>query len=229
MKPRLFSLSALGLIVIGLLLAPSPARAQVKPIRLRNGVIPAQASQPASNQAKSALAQPPVSGLFLVQFSSPPGREARDQLAAIGVDLLHYVPEDTFVARLRGVSLDRVRTAPLVQWIGEYHPAYKIHPRLAAAARAAILTNQVVAVNALIAPQATPDEIAEVRSLFLTIAHESKLRQGTILQGGLAPVRLNALCFAAARFTMSPGGCGVRVRRPTPSRPTLGTPSGFVV
>src|SRR5664280_2279196 len=96
-KPRLFSRSALGLIVIGLLLAPSPARAQVKPIRLRNGVIPAQASQPSSNQAKSALAQPPVSGLFLVQFSSPPGREARDQLAAIGVDLLHYVPEDTFV------------------------------------------------------------------------------------------------------------------------------------
>jgi hypothetical protein len=184
--------------VIGLLLAPSPARAQVKPIRLRNGVIPAQASQPSSNQAKSALAQPPVSGLFLVQFSSPPGREARDQLAAIGVDLLHYVPEDTFVARLRGVSLDRVRTAPLVQWIGEYHPTYKIHPRLAAAARGALLTNQVVAVNALIAPQATPDEIAEVRSLFLTIAHESKLRQGTILQGGLAPASLGTLAQSSS-------------------------------
>ena len=165
----------------------------MKPIRLRNGVIPAQASQPVTSQAKSALPQPPVSGLFLVQFSSPPGREEREQLAGLGVDLLRYVPEDTFVARLRGVSLDRLRAAPSVQWVGEYRPEHKIHPRLAAAARAALQTNQLVAVNVLIAPQATPGEIVEVRLLFSTIAHESQLRQGTIFRGALAPARLDAL------------------------------------
>ena len=165
----------------------------MKPIRLRNGVIPAQASQPVTSQAKSALPQPPVSGLFLVQFSSPPGREEREQLAGLGVDLLRYVPEDTFVARLRGVSLDRLRAAPSVQWVGEYRPEHKIHPRLAAAARATVQTNQLVAVNVLIAPQATPGELAEVRSLFATITHESQLRQGIILRGALAPARLDAL------------------------------------
>jgi subtilisin family serine protease len=170
----------------------------MKPIRLRTGVIPAQASQGGTSQAQSALAQPPVSGLFLIQFSSPPGREAREQLAGIGVDLLRYVPEDTFIARLRGVSLDRVRTAPLVQWVGEYRPACKVHPRLAAAARGALQTNQIVAVNVLLAPQATPGEIAEVRSLFSTIAHESHLRQGTILRGGLAPHRLEALAESSS-------------------------------
>jgi hypothetical protein len=176
-----------------LLLVFARPAVEAKPIRLRIGVISTEAAQPAISQAKSALPQPPVSGLFLVQFSSPPGRETREQLAAIGVDLLHYVPEDTFVARLRGVSLDRLRTAPLVQWVGEYHPAYKIHPRLTAAAHGVLQTNQLVAVNVLIAPRATPNEIAEVRSLFSTIAHQSQLRQGTILRGALAPGRLDAL------------------------------------
>jgi hypothetical protein len=165
----------------------------MKPIRLRNGVLPAQASQPAASQALSALPQPPMSGLFLVQFSSPPGPETRKQLEVIGVELLHYVPEDTFVARLRGVSLDQVRAAPLVQWVGEYHSSYKVHSRLTAAARVALPINQTVAVNVVIAPQATPGEIAAVRSLFSTIAHESQLRQGTLLRGGLAPARLEAL------------------------------------
>jgi hypothetical protein len=198
-KPRFFPSSAFSLIAIGLLLQASfPAGAQVKPIRLRNGVIPAQVAQPVTTQANSALAQPAVSGLFLVQFSSPPGREARDQLAAIGVNLLHYIPEDAFVARLRGVSLDRLRTAPSVAWVGEYRPEHKVHPRLAAAARAAVQTNQLIAVNVVIAPQATPAEIAEVRSLFATIAHESQLRQGTILRGALAPDRLDALAHASA-------------------------------
>jgi hypothetical protein len=176
-----------------LLLAFARPAVEAKPIRLRSGVISAQASQPGLSQAKSALPQTPVSGLFLVQFSSPPGREAREELAAIGVDLLHYVPEDTFVARLRGVSLDRLGTMPSVQWVGEYRPTYKVHPRLAAAIQGPRQTNQLVAVNVLIAPRATPDEIAEVRSQFSTIAHQSQLRQGTILRGVLAPGRLDAL------------------------------------
>ena len=41
------------------------------------------------------------------------------------------------VARLRGVSLGLLQASPLVEWVGEYRPAYKVHPRLAAAARAA--------------------------------------------------------------------------------------------
>jgi hypothetical protein len=50
----------------------------------------------------------------------------------------------------------------------------------------------------LIAPQATLGEIAEVRSLFSAITHESQFRQGTILRGALAPDRLAALAQASA-------------------------------
>jgi len=197
-KPRLYPCCAHNLIGICLLLAFVRPAVEANPIRLRSGVIPAQASQPGLSKAKSALPQTSVSGLFLVQFSSPPGREAREQLAAIGVDLLHYVPDDTFVARLRGVSLDRLGTMPSVQWVGEYHPTYKVHPRLAAAMQGTLQTNQLVAVNVLIAPRATPDEIAEVRSLFSAIAHQSQLRQGTILRGALAPGRLDALAQSSS-------------------------------
>ncbi len=166
----------------------------MKPIRLRSGFIPAQAPQAQASQTQPALSQPPASGLFLIQFSSPPGREAREQLASMGVDLLCYVPEDAFVARFRGVSLAQLQASPLVQWVGEYRPAYKVHPRLAAAAaRGTLQTNPVVALNVLLAPRAAPDEVAEVRHLFSFIAHESHLRLGTILRGDLAPARLEAL------------------------------------
>jgi hypothetical protein len=64
-KPRFIPSSAFSLVTIGLLVqASSPAGAQVKPIRLRNGVIPAQAAQPGTGQAKPALAQSPTSGNF---------------------------------------------------------------------------------------------------------------------------------------------------------------------
>ncbi len=85
-----------------------------------------------------------------------------------------------------------------MEWVGEYHPAYKVHPRLAAATSKALQTNQIVLVSVLIAPQTAPGELAEVRSLFTTLAHESQLRQGTILQGGLAPDRLGALAQASS-------------------------------
>ncbi len=193
MKFRFVPSSAFSLIAISLLLIPCPAGAQAKPIRLRNGVISTQTAQPVVSQAQSAVSQPPASGLFLVQFSSAPGREARQELAAMGVDLVHYVPDDTFVARFHRVSLDKVRAAPGVQWVGDYLPAYKVHPRLAAAARAVPQTNQTLAVTVVISLQATPAEIAGLRALFSTVASESHLRGGSLLRGKLPPASLDAL------------------------------------
>ena len=186
--------SARSLIVICLFLVFDHPAAQAKPIRLRTGVILTETAA----KATSTLPDSPVSGLFLVQFSAPPPPEVRAQLSAVGVDLLRYVPEDVFVARLRKVRLDQLRAWPSVEWVGEYHPAYKVHPRLAAATSKAQQTNQIVLVSVLIAPQTPPGEIAEVRSLFATIAQESQLRQGTILQGGLASDRLGALAQAGS-------------------------------
>ena len=53
--------------------------------------------------------------------------------------------------------------------------------------------NQLVTVNILLSPDATPAEIAGVRSLLSSVQHESHLRQGTILRGNLDPASLPAL------------------------------------
>jgi hypothetical protein len=173
--------------------------AQAKPIRLRNEIIlPTYASAPGAAQAQSTLRQPPVSGLVLVQLDGAltPGLQA--ELRSLGVELLKYVPDDAFITKFNNVPPDKVRALSYVRWVGPYRPDHKIHPRLAAAARAAPQTNQVLAVNVLLSPQATAAETAEVRSLLSNIAYESKLRQGTILRGDLPPASLDALAQSSA-------------------------------
>ena len=170
-----------------------------KPIRLRNEVIvPSPPARVAAGSAQSAAAPPPVSGLFLVQFTNAPLPGWRQQLRAMGVELVRYVPEDTFIARFRAVRPSQVQSLPFVNWVGEYRPEQRIHPRLLAAARAASPTNGTVAVNLLLVPGATATEIAEVRSLLASVEHESHLRQGTILRGRLDPARLPALAQASS-------------------------------
>jgi serine protease AprX len=198
-KPRLFPSSACGLIAICWFLALDRPAAQGKPIRLRNEIIlPTEASAPGVVQPKSTLRQPPVSGLVLVQVAGAmtPGWQA--ELRSLGVEMLKYVPDDAFITRFNNVAPDKVRALSFVRWVGPYRPDHKIHPRLAAAARAAPQTNQVLAVNVLLSPQATSGEIAEVRSLLSNIAHESKLRQGTFLRGNLPPASLDALAQSSA-------------------------------
>ena len=199
MKDRPFRRSACSLIAICLFLVFDSSTTQAKPIRLRNGLIATE-----TPSAKAALPQAPVSGLFLVQFSNAPSPQARAQLAAAGVDLLHYVPEDAFVARLRNVRLNQLGTWPSVQWVGEYQPSYKVHPRLAAAASKALKTKEIMTVTVLLAPQATPGELGQVRALFSSIVHESQLRQGTFLRGALAPGRLDALAQSSAVVWIEP-------------------------
>jgi hypothetical protein len=172
---------------------------QAKPIRLRNEIIlPTEASAPGAAQAKSTLRQSPVSELALVQFAGTltPGWQA--ELRSLGVELLKYVPDDAFIAKFNNVPPDKVRALSYVRWVGPYRPDHKIHPRLAVVARAAPQTNQVLAVNVLLSPQATAAEIAEVRSLLSNVAYESKLRQGTILRGNLLPASLDALAQSSA-------------------------------
>ncbi len=198
-KFRLFSSSACGLIAVCWFLALNCPAAQTKPIRLRNEIIiPTGASAPGAVQPKSTLRQPPVSGLALVQLAGAltPGWQAK--LRSLGVDLLKYVPEDAFVAKFNKVTPDQVRALSFVRWVGSYRPDHKIHPRLAAAARAVPQTNQVLAISVLLSPQATAAEVAEARSLLANITSESNLRQGTVLRGNLPPAHLDALAQSTA-------------------------------
>ena len=103
--------------------------AQYKPVRLRNQLDGQPIGRPLARVASVT-----GSGLFLVQFNQPPDREARVRLAAAGVELLHYVPQDTFLARVRSGRIEQVRTLPSVQWVSEYLPEHKVHKALRASA-----------------------------------------------------------------------------------------------
>ncbi len=166
-------------------------------IRLRNVTIttsPAAKLAPATQfQARGSLGQAPASGLFLVQFESPLAPAQRTALRGMGVELLKYVPDDAFIARFDQVAPNQVAALSYVRWVGPFSSDYKIHPTLASAARSALLSNQMIAVNILLASDAKPAQVAGVRSLLLAVHQESHLRQGTILRGTLAPARLAVL------------------------------------
>ena len=185
------------LLAAGLLLSHFTAAGQTKQIRLRNETItttPASKAVAAAQlQAQGLSAKTPASGLFLIQFENTPSPTDRAELQTLGVELLKYVPEDAFVARFNNVSPDKVGGLRYVRWVGPFRPDDKIHPGLSAAARVASPSNQIVAVNILLSPDAKSAEVAGVRSLLASVQHESRLRQGTILRGTLDPARLPAL------------------------------------
>ncbi len=182
---------------MGVVLLYFSAAGQTRQIRLRNEIITttsaAKMAPAARFQAQGLSAQTPASGLFLVQFENPVPSSERAELRALGVELLKYVPEDAFVARFNHVSAAKVGELSYVRWVGPYRPDDKIHPGLSAAARGALSTNQLVAVNILLSPDAESAEVAGVRSLLSSVQHENHLRQGTILRGTLNPVNLPAL------------------------------------
>ena len=198
--PRTFCI----LLAAGLLLLNFTARSQTKQIRLRTGIIttaPAGGSAAATIAAAAqvrAQAQTPASGLYLIQFENQIQSADRAALQAMGVELVKYVPDDTFIARFNNVSPEAVRGLASIRWVGPYAADYKIHPRLAAMMRGAAKTNPVVAVTLLLSPSATAAEIAGARARLAVVQSESHLRQGIFLRGELPPSQLDALAQSGA-------------------------------
>ncbi|HEX3800988.1 MAG TPA: S8 family serine peptidase [Verrucomicrobiae bacterium] len=70
--------------------------------------------------------------LHLVQFVGPVQPSWRNELLAAGVQIISYIPENTYLVYGDAASLARVQnfasTTPHVQWNGSYLDDYKIHP-----------------------------------------------------------------------------------------------------
>ena len=180
--------------VVLLVLAVSAFDADAKLIRLRNQLIPAKrATGPA--KANAAPDHATVSGLYLLQVHDPLTVQARAQLAAAGVDILRYVPDDAFVVRCRGVHLGSLRALPFVEWVGEYRPEYKVHRALQSRART-LAAAQALDVTVLLVPRATTAEMAQARRFFSSVQQAYRLRSGAVLRGGIAPGQLDALARA---------------------------------
>jgi hypothetical protein len=97
-----------------------------KTLRLRNETIQTP-PKTAVGAAPSRVEAPAADGLWLVQFESRIQPAWAETLAAAGVDLLYYVPDDAFVARLRGARLASVRALDFVRWMAPLQPRHKVH------------------------------------------------------------------------------------------------------
>jgi hypothetical protein len=170
----------------------APAQGATPQIHLRNELI-------ATTRGQTNLAGTNVTGLFLIQFEGHPQKAWRATLRDAGVDLLKYVPDDAYVARFRNASVKQISALSFVRWIGPYRSTHKMERRLAATA-----TNAAPSVNVLLAPGATPAEIARVRALFQSVDHESHLRQGVILRGALRAGALTQVAQADATLWIEP-------------------------
>ncbi|MBW4500457.1 MAG: S8 family serine peptidase [Scytonema hyalinum WJT4-NPBG1] len=71
-----------------------------------------------------------TSNYILIQTTQPLNRDQKNQLATLGVEILEFVPENTFIARYEPANLDAIRNLPFVEWANVYLEGFKIPPQL---------------------------------------------------------------------------------------------------
>lgn len=168
-----------------------------KPIRLEAEII-----QPTAKRALTAAEEKaPAEGLSLIQFTGPLKPEWREQLEALGVNLLRYVPEDAFVADLNNVPPGQLRKLDFVTWIGHYKPEHKLQRKLR---NANAISNTNLAVSILLSPKASAPDAQSARGFLDRVDQESKLRAGTIVRGNINPARLQSLAQSKAVLWIEP-------------------------
>ena len=152
--------------------------ADTKTVRLRNETITTAPAQKAAIAPNARVAEPRASGLFLVQFSGVLQPAWREQLRGMGVVLLRFVPDDTFIARFDQASVAQVRALPFVHWVGEYRATHKVHEpiRRTAALQPA---HGETSIRVLLAPDAGASERLLVRRGMARVQRESTHRFGT--------------------------------------------------
>lgn len=166
-----------------------------KSIRLRNQLL-VPPDKPASPPQNLAVA-PPASGLYLIQFTNRVQPDWRADLAQAGVQLLWYVPEDCFVARLSQVNLGELRNRPFVRYVGEYRPEHKVHTELAPAGLVPA-DNAPLKVSVLVSSKVTAPEWAAMRRIMPLWERVSHTRAGPVIHGQASRAQVQLLAKSSA-------------------------------
>ncbi len=69
-------------------------------------------------------------GQYLIHMLGPIAPEWRTQIEEKGVEVMNYVPNYAYRVRMTPEVADRVGGLDFVDWVGIYHPEYKIQPDL---------------------------------------------------------------------------------------------------
>ena len=161
-------------------------------------------------ESKSALKLPAghASGLYLIQLTGSVQPAWREQLLGQGVELLTYIPDDAFVARLRNVSPAQLLQLDFVRWVEPFQARHKQHhalrERVARLGKSSAAVAAPVEVSVLLAPGSSEQETASVAATMLDASQPSRRRFGTILRGKINPARLDALAQSEAVLWIEP-------------------------
>ncbi len=82
-------------------------------------------------------------GYYIVQFSSPVEQTWKDQVTALGADILDYIPDFAFKVRMNPGQAKKVQQLSNVSWVGLFQPAYKLNPSLSAAGELGVYSVRV--------------------------------------------------------------------------------------
>ena len=123
------TVAALG-IGLPLAIAQNPSPAGL-PIRLKAATFDPMRGEPTLAAAlRHPGPQAAERGTYIVQFTGPIEDSWKAAVAAAGGELLDYVPDFAFKVRMRPAQALAVRRLSSVRWVGLFHPAYKLSPRL---------------------------------------------------------------------------------------------------
>ncbi|HZL42290.1 MAG TPA: S8 family serine peptidase, partial [Verrucomicrobiae bacterium] len=91
--------------------------------------------------------------LHLIQFGGPVKPEWLEALKQTGVQVLNFVPHDSYLVYGDSAALQRLQSwakaSEFVQWEGPYAPEYKIHPRAAISAAQANAASRLTGLYAV--------------------------------------------------------------------------------
>ncbi len=212
LNPYLMRVSArtLAVLLVVCLIRPGDAPAAqttgaTKLIHLRNEPIRTEAKPAPSAQARAGQTeQPSDRRLHILQFEGVPRAEWRAALERLGVDLICYVPEDAFLANLGNTPPGHIRRLDFIRWVGPCRPEHKVQSALLDQLSPTTPPTGWLDVSVLIAPRATPSEMAGLRALFNGRNSASRLRVGTVLRGRLPAARLAQLAESDAVLWVEP-------------------------
>ncbi len=76
------------------------------------------------------IAQEETSNYYIIQCKGPILKEWKTELKNSGIQILGYVPDYAYIVRMDSYQKELLSSKSFINWIGLWHPAYKIHPEL---------------------------------------------------------------------------------------------------
>jgi serine protease AprX len=129
----------------------------------------------------TAAALPEGNGLFLVQWKQSPTEREKAQIAALGLNLLSYYPDDAFIAQGSGSAAKAAQGLSFLNAVVAYAPAMRMEQELTQ--HGALSFNEAMRVTVQLAPGA--DEKAVRAALVNPTNVDSNLVVGSATVGAL--------------------------------------------